>query len=158
MKYQFKNEVTAMDFWRLVMRRTYRSTAGVCNLVFTAAMFVLVFRFWNTASDFYKGLMLLGCLLFPVIQPIVIYGKSKKQAAALPEGMELLFDERGLHVKTRDAASDIPWSNIRNVVKEAHMIAVFSDNVHGYILTDKMLGGQKQEFYEYVLAKANLKK
>ncbi len=158
MKYQFKNEVTAMDFWRLVMRRTYRSTAGVCNLVFTAAMFVLVFRFWITASDFYKGLMLFGCLLFPVIQPIVIYGKSKKQAAALPKGMELAFDERGLHVKTQDAASDIPWSNIRNIVKEAHMIAVFSDNVHGYILTDKMLGGQKQEFYEYVLAKANLKK
>ena len=58
----------------------------------------------------------------------------------------------------QDAASDIPWSSIGNVVKEAHMIVVFSDKVHGYILTDKMLGGQKQEFYEYVLSKANLKK
>ena len=72
--------------------------------------------------------------------------------------MELTFDDGGLHVKTQDAASDIPWSSIGNVVKEAHMIVVFSDKVHGYILTDKMLGGQKQEFYEYVLSKANLKK
>ncbi len=158
MKYQFKNEVTALDFWRLVMRRTYRSTAGVCNLVFTVAMFVLVYRFFRTASDFYRGLMLFGCLLFPVIQPIIIYGQSRKQAAALPTGMELTFDDGGLHVKTQDAASDIPWSSIGNVVKEAHMIVVFSDKVHGYILTDKMLGGQKQEFYEYVLSKANLKK
>ena len=94
MKYQFRNEVTAMDFWRLVMRRTYRSTAGVCNLVFTAAMFVLVFRFWNTASDFYKGLMLFGCLLFPVIQPLVIYGKSRKQAAALPGCVPLSYTVR----------------------------------------------------------------
>ncbi len=140
------------------MRRTYRSTAGVCNLVFTAAMFVLVFRFWNTASDFYKGLMLFGCLLFPVIQPLVIYGKSRTQAAALPKGMELLFDEAGLHVKTQDAASDIPWSRIRNVVREAHMIVVFSDRVHGYLLTDRMLGERKQEFYEYVLSKADLQK
>lgn len=140
------------------MRRTYRSTAGVCNLVFTAAMFILVFRFWSTASDFYKGLMIFGILLFPVIQPIVIYGRSRKQAAALPKGMELKFDGQGLHVKTQDAASDIPWSSIKNVVREAHMIVIFSDNVHGYLLTDRMLGGQKQEFYEYVLEKANLKK
>ncbi|MCI8359067.1 MAG: YcxB family protein [Lachnospiraceae bacterium] len=158
MEYRFRNEVTAMDFWRLVMRRTYRSTAGVCNLVFTAAMFVLVFRFFSTASDFYRGLMLFGCLLFPVIQPLVIYGKARKQAAALPKGMELKFDEQGLHVKTQEAASDIPWSGIKNVVKEAHMIVVFSDNVHGYLLTDRMLGGRKQEFYEYVLSKADLKK
>lgn len=158
MKYRFKNEVTAMDFWGLVMRRTYRSTAGVCNLVFTAAMFVLVFRFWSTASDMYKGLMLIGCILFPVIQPLVIYGKARKQAAALPKGMELGFDERGLHVKTQDAASDIPWSDIRNIVREFHMIVIFSDNIHGYILTDRMLGEQKQEFYEYIISRANLKK
>jgi hypothetical protein len=102
--------------------------------------------------------MLFGCLLFPVIQPLVIYGKARKQAAALPKGMELKFDEQGLHVKTQEAASDIPWSGIKNVVKEAHMIVVFSDNVHGYLLTDRMLGGRKQEFYEYVLSKADLKK
>ncbi|MCM1175969.1 MAG: YcxB family protein [Blautia sp.] len=158
MKYQFKNEVTAMDFWRLVMRRTYRSTAGVCNIVFTAAMFVLVYRFWNTAADVYKGLMLAGCFLFPVIQPIVIYGKSRKQAAALPKGMELGFDEGGLHVKTPEASSDIPWSSIKNVVREFHMIVIFSDNVHGYLLTDKMLGAQKEEFYEYVISRADVKK
>ena len=38
----------------------YRSTAGVCNLVFTVAMFVLVYRFFRTASDFYRGLMLVA--------------------------------------------------------------------------------------------------
>ena len=140
------------------MRRTYRSTAGGCNLVFTAAMFVLVFRFWSTASDMYKGLMLIGCILFPVIQPLVIYGKARKQAAALPKGMELGFDERGLHVKTQDAASDIPWSDIKNIVREFHMIVIFSDDIHGYILTDRMLGEQKQAFYEYIISRANLKK
>ena len=55
MKYQFKNEVTALDFWRLVMRRTYRSTAGVCNLVFTVAMFVLVYRFSVRRRIFTEG-------------------------------------------------------------------------------------------------------
>ena len=121
-------------------------------------MFVLVFRFWSTASDMYKGLMLIGCILFPVIQPLVIYGKARKQAAALPKGMELGFDERGLHVKTQDAASDIPWSDIKNIVREFHMIVIFSDDIHGYILTDRMLGEQKQAFYEYIISRANLKK
>jgi hypothetical protein len=38
MTYQFKSEVTAGDFWKLTMSRTYRSVAGVCNMVFTVAM------------------------------------------------------------------------------------------------------------------------
>lgn len=41
MIYQFKSEVTAGDFWKLTMSRTYRSVAGVCNMVFTVAMIYL---------------------------------------------------------------------------------------------------------------------
>lgn len=158
MEYRFKCEVTAMDFWKLVMRRTYRSMAGVCNLVFTVAMVVLAFRFWNTTTDLYKSLILSGCLLFPVIQPVLVYGQARRQVASLPKGMELGFDDRGIHVDTQEAVSVIPWNQVKNIVQEFHMIIIFSDSAHGYILTDRILGEMKKPFYEYIVSRAKIKK
>ena len=98
MEYQYKCRITAWDFFRLTMRQTYRSMAGVCNLVFTVAMILFTVRFFRTSNDLLQVLMLFGCLLFPVIQPIAIYLKAKGQVRAMPKGVELAFDEKGLHV------------------------------------------------------------
>ena len=47
MEYQYKCRITAWDFFRLTMRQTYRSMAGMCNLVFTVAMILLTAKFWS---------------------------------------------------------------------------------------------------------------
>ena len=69
MEYQYKCRITAWDFFRLTMRQTYHSMAGMCNLVFTVAMILLTAKFWSQSGEVLQVLMLIGCLLFPVIQP-----------------------------------------------------------------------------------------
>lgn len=148
MTYQYKSEVTAFDFWKLTMRQTYHSVAGVCNIVFSVAIILLTVKFWNGASDIAQVLMLFGCLLFPVIQPIAIYGKAKAQARALPKDVELLFDDTGLHVTVGEEKEDIRWKRIR-IRKQSDMLLVFSDACHGYMLTNRVLGEEKDAFYTY---------
>ena len=94
MEYQYKCRITAWDFFRLTMRQTYRSMAGMCNLVFTVAMIVLAARFWSRSGEVLQVMMLIGCLLFPVIQPAAIYAKARRQAAAVPQDVRLTFDEK----------------------------------------------------------------
>jgi len=100
MEYQYKCRITAWDFFRLTMRQTYRSMAGMCNLVFTVAMIVLAAKFWSRSGEVLQVMMLIGCLLFPVIQPAAIYAKARRQAAAVPQDVRLTFDEKGLLVTT----------------------------------------------------------
>lgn len=148
MTYQFRSEVTALDFWRLTMRQTYRSMAGICNIIFTVAMILLTAKFWNQSGDLVQVLLLFACLLFPVIQPIGIYLKAKAQARALPKDMELKFDDAGLHVTVGTQKEDIRWKRIR-VVKQPNMIIVFSDAKHGYMLTNRVLGKEKEAFFAF---------
>ena len=54
-------------------------------------------------------LMLFGCLLFPVIQPIAIYLKAKGQAKTMPKDVELSFDDAGLHVTVGKEKESIGW-------------------------------------------------
>lgn len=152
MTYQFKSEVTAGDFWKLTMNRTYRSMAGVCNLIFTVAMILFTVKFFRTSNDLLQVLMLFGCLLFPVIQPIAIYLKAKGQVSAMPKGVELAFDEKGLHVTMDTQHENIGWNKLR-VAKQPGMMIVFSDATHGYMLTNRVLGTQKDAFYAFAEAR-----
>ena len=71
MEYQYKCRITAWDFFRLTIRQTYRSKAGMCNLVFTVAMILLTAKFWSQSGEVLHRrmsclpLMKRGCSLHP---------------------------------------------------------------------------------------------
>ena len=153
MEYKYMCDVKASDLWKMAMVRTYKAAIGVVNIVFTVAMILLVFRFWKTAPDILRILMIFGCLVFPVIQPLATYGMCVKQLENMPRDMELKFDDVGVHVSTGGQSELIRWNKVRNAIKRDNMIVVMSDDSHGYMLTNRVLGDQKQEFYEFLCGK-----
>ena len=153
MKYKYICDVKALDLWKMAMRRTYKSIIGVVNVVFTVAMLLLTIRFFGGASDIIKGLLLFGCVLFPVIQPLCTYGMSVKQLEDMPRDMELLFDETGINVSTEGKSQRIRWKNVANAIKQKNMIVIMSDDRHGYMLTNRVLGDEKEEFYNFLCDK-----
>ncbi len=153
MHYEYKCDVKPADLWKMAMIRTYRSPLGIVNIVFTVAMILLTMRFWGTAPDMLRILMILGIALFPVIQPLAVYGNSVKQLEDMPRDMELAFDDSGVHVTTAGKKEDIGWKKIRNAIRRRDMIVVMSDDSHGYMLTNRVLGDEKDEFYDFLCKK-----
>ena len=153
MEYRFKSDVKASDLWKIAMTRTYKSLVGLVNVIFTIAMILLTIRFWAETSDLFRVLMVLGCILFPIIQPLAIYGNSVKQLENLPRDMELLFNEGGVRVFVGDKSELLRWNRIKNAIKRSNMVVVMSDDSHGYMLTNRVLGDQKEEFYQYICKK-----
>ena len=103
MEYQYKCRITAWDFFRLTMRQTYRSMAGMCNLVFTVAMILLTAKFWSQSGEVLQVLMLIGCLLFPVIQPAAIYAKVRRRLYRRMSGLPLMKRGCSLQPEERDS-------------------------------------------------------
>ena len=153
MKYKYMCDVKASDLWKMAMVRTYKAAIGVVNIVFTVAMILLVFRFWKTAPDILRVLMIFGCLVFPVIQPLATYGMCVKQLENMPRDMELKFDDVGVHVSTGGQSELIRWNKVKNAIKRSNMIVVMSDDSHGYMLTNRVLGNEKEEFYNFLCSK-----
>ena len=118
MEYRFKCDVKAGDLWKMAMARTYRSLIGLVNVIFTVAMILLTIRFWPTASDLLRVLMVFGCILFPVIQPLAIYGNSVKQLEDLPKDLELLFNDGGVTVFACDKSESLAWKRIKNAMEK----------------------------------------
>lgn len=153
MEFRFKNDTKPIDFWLLSMSHTYHSVVGVCNIVFTGAVIAATFKLWGRIHDLLEVLLLLGCFLFTVIQPTLVYLRAKVQVAGIPKDMELLFDEKGLQVTVGAQRESIPWKKIKGITKERNMLIVRSDERHGYILTNRALGDKREAFLDFLKQK-----
>lgn len=155
MKFRYTYRTTAFELWQLSMYYTYGSMVGVCNAIFTVAVIALTVTRWNTAGSTWKMLLILSCCLFPVIQPLLIYLKAVRQAAGIKQDTEVGFDDGGIHIRVGDQKSDIGWKAIKRVSKKPTMIIVFSDTTHGFVLSNRVLGKEREAFYNYVASKLN---
>lgn len=155
--YKFTYQTRALDFWQLSMYYTYGSVVGVCNIIFTVAMFILAVTMWGIANPAFRVSMVLGCCLFTVIQPVAVWNKAAKMAKGILCDTEIDFNDKGVHISANNQNADIKWSNIKKVAKKPTMVIIYSDTVHGYVLSNKVLGNRKQEFYKYVMSKINKK-
>ncbi|MGV8984425.1 YcxB family protein [Clostridium sp.] len=153
MEYKFTYKTTAFDLWKLSMYSTYASMVGACNIIFTVAMLLVSIKVWEDVNSFMKILLIIAICLFTVIQPTVVYRRAKGQVRAVSHDMEIGFDDSGIHVKTENQSSNLKWNTVKGVSKKLSMIVVFSTTKHGFVLTNKVLGKQKKDFYEYVVSK-----
>lgn len=158
MEFHFKSEVAAVDLWKLSMYHMYHSVVGVCNVIFTVAAVLLTMKLWNPAEGILMAFLIPACLLFPVIQPALIYLRAVGQVSGLPKNLELELNEYGLHVRSENQTSDIPWNKVKKVLKEPGMLILSVDAGRGYMLTDKVLGTQKADFLTFVESKMAVKK
>ena len=153
MIYKFTYQIRGVDLWRLAMYRMYSSMVGVTNIIFTVAMLLLAVRFWQGVNIFVKGLLFICICLFPLIQPLAIYRRANKQVGNVPKEIEIGFNDKGIHVQSGDQKSHLKWKSIKGVSKKANMVIVFSTDQHGFILSNRVLGKEKEAFYEYVVSK-----
>lgn len=157
MEFRFKNDTKPIDFWILSMSHTYRSMVGVCNIVFTVAVIAATIRLMGRIHDLLEVLLLFGCFLFTVIQPALVYLRARTQVEGIPKDMELLFDEKGLHITVGEQQESIPWKRIKSVIEERNMIMISADGRHGYILTNRAMNGQRDEFLSFLKMKIDRK-
>ena len=150
MEFQFENKVSAWDMWKLSMYHIYHSMVGLSNIVFSVAIILLTVKLWNPEQELLMSLLVLCCVFFPIMQPLSVYFRAAKQVAALPKNMNIQVNETGIHVSAEDQKAHVPWNRVKGIIKERGMVILAADAGRGYMLTDKMLGEQKEAFLEFV--------
>ena len=126
---------------------------GLVNLIFTVTMILLAVKFWSSSNIAIKVILMISIALFTVIQPLAIYTRAKRQVASVPEEIEIGFNDKGVHVTSGQQSSYLKWKSIKGISKRPTMVIVFSTQKHGFILTNKVLGKDRDPFYDYVLSK-----
>ena len=153
MKYRFNYKVKAIDILKLTLYNIYSSLVGICNIVFTCAMIFCLLSFWKEVNIFLKIVMLFLCILFPVLQPILIYMRSKKQLKAIPKGMILEFNDTGIDISSNNNIKSVSWNKVKKVSSILGMVILVFDNGQGFILNKEVLGNLQKDLAAYIESK-----
>ena len=87
----------------------YHSMTGMVNHVFTAALIALTSAKWESSGTVFRICMVLGCCLFPILQPLAVYLSAGKLAYGSGEDTEIRLDDVGIQVKVGNTYDKIPW-------------------------------------------------
>ncbi len=153
MEYCFKSDVKPVDLWKIAMLKIYKSYTGIINIVFSVAMVFLCIRFYGEVGSFLRTVLIFLLILFPILQPLAIYSRSVKQLEGLPGEVTINFGDKGLLIDCDGQCEKIYWKNVVNAYKQFNMVVIMSDDRHGYMLTDRVLGDKKDEFFDYLCGK-----
>lgn len=153
MRFQYTYKTTAAELWQLSMYYMYGSMVGACNIIFTVAVMILTYVKWGSVGTGYRIALIAACCLFPVFQPLLVYRKARKQAAAIKQETWIGFDDKGLNIKVGEETSQIKWEKIKRISKKPTMLVIFSDTTHGFVLTNRVLGKEREDLYRFVVSR-----
>lgn len=153
MKYDFHYKVKVSDLWQASMYYAYSSYLAVINVCCIVSSILLLIKLWDTAPMWLKAFLILFLLLFTVIQPCMVYVKSKNSLNGNCPEISLEFYETEIRITADDDNQTKYYSNIKGIVKKPTILIIYMEDGKGYILNNKVTGDKKTSFYNFVRGK-----
>ena len=163
MRYEYTFRNTPGDYWKFRMENHYRNWTGLVSIVYTLSMLALTITKWNSTNGLGKALLLIFLLVFPLFQPLFVYFISIRDAQAIKADTTLSFDETGMEIRVLKHVQRIPWKSFvpdekggGMVIQRRSMLVVVPDQMHAYLLTNRVLGTDDEKKLGETIKKASL--
>jgi len=153
MEFKFHYSVKPVSLWVLTMVNIYRSMMAVINIIFTVSMAGLIYRFWLDAGVAYRILMLAGLCLFPVLQPLLIYLRSRKIVNQMPKDLDITFDQTGFEIANDSKNSRVNYAEVKSVTRICKMLIIYTWSKQGFILDKQMLADKGKNLSVFLTEK-----
>lgn len=145
---KFSVKMTSKDLFEFSMYNSYSGGMGLFNVIFTAAALALLIFTWNWGgiSIYQKLILVFCCLIFTVIQPLMLHFKAKKQAEMIgfSAPVNLTFTDENILVEQAGVEGDMDWSRIWKVVRIPSMMIIKVGPSHGYLIPNRSMDGQEE--------------
>lgn len=156
MKYSFKFKLTNIDFFNSSINFMFFTKTIFFDILFTiiailATIYTIYTKAFFTFSLVRKMLLIVCMILFPIIQPLLLYIKSYQRFNSLTNNeVSIVFNDISVILSSSTENATVLYKNIYNFIKFKNMIVIMFDSIHGQILPDRIFNNNKDEFYEFV--------
>lgn len=157
--YKFTFKINEKDIFNSTMNYNKSRITFLFDIVFTfTAIGVTLYNIINKSffsfNLLYQILLIICCLLFPVIQPLLTLLKSIQHANKIKDvEITMKFTDDRLILSSSNETTEVLYENLYNFIKYKNMIVVMYDAIHGQIMPNRIFDNNKDEFYEYVASK-----
>jgi hypothetical protein len=139
MEIKLKVNLTVRELYNFMLNHTYNNFSGYIGLLLSLSAVYALYSTWNTniITNTYRIVLLITALLFTVIQPIILYLKSKKQiriSEQINKPLDYLFDESKILVSQGDDSIEYSYHEILKVKNSKLSIFIYVSKFNAIIL------------------------
>ena len=157
--YNFTFSINQNDLFKSTLNYNKRSYIHYFDLIFTSvALFIAIFNLFTgnffNLTTFQIFLLIFCCILFPIINPIIIYIKSVLHANKLKNiFITMNFNEDNINIYAEKENITIEYKDIYDCINYKDMIVIMYDSIHGQIMPERIFNNKKDEFYCFISEK-----
>ena len=145
--------LTAQDLFCFMLQHTYRSVGGVLSLLFSLAAFGMLLYCFASVELPYQVILIISSLLFTVINPFLLYLRSRKQVkrnAGFCVPIEYTFTKKGFSMKQNGEQAKAMWSDLWRIRDGKKYLYLYGNSVRANIIPKSQLNGQAQELSQLI--------
>ena len=151
---EIKVTMTAEHLFTFSMYNSYNGWKLIFAIGFTLAWIVILFATWNMeASVWHQKLLMAFCILiFPALQPYLLWSSTKKQAQtygfSTPVTIKLAHNH--IYIEQAGHCGDFEWARIKRFVRIKSMFIMDMGSGRAYVIPDESIRGREQELVDLV--------
>ena len=151
---KLETQLTAKDIFKFSMLYTFSGTSGIFTAFIIIVGIIMCIRgVIQDQGPMYIFTGALIVLLFVVINPLMLYGKAKKQAMTNPAYQQPSYytlEEDGIHVEIGDQKGTIEWNRVSKMRHRWGMYILYTGRQQAFVFPDEALGAKKDEIVQFI--------
>ncbi|MCI9078815.1 MAG: YcxB family protein [Lachnospiraceae bacterium] len=140
---EFDIRLTAGELFTFTMHHTYSSASGLVGLGISIGSLVLcAARYKYFDSTTIIALVITG-LLFTIVQPVMLYFKSKvqvKKNESINDDLHYRISEEGIEVSQGEQQAFVKWYEVRKMKVVKNALYIYMSPVRAFIFPESQCG------------------
>jgi hypothetical protein len=161
MEIKFDVKIRTRDMFQFMIYHTYSSFSGKIGIFLSVAAIILCIYTFGKVDATRTVLLLLIGLLFTVINPVLLYTRSKKQILMNPmykKPLSYTLNEEGITVSQDEEKSEMKWENVAKAVSTRDCLIIYVNQINAFILPIECIGAEYDNVVKLIGQKVDKKR
>lgn len=145
---KFSVQVTVKDMFVFLMHHSYRGVSLLADAIVTFGAIGLLLAGFGEGDPVKTVALIFVALLFPVVHPLQLYFKARKQVKkndVFKKPLDYTLTDEGITLSQGEQSQSITWADVYQVKEYKSQILVYTGRVYAFVWPKRELTGCEAE-------------
>ena len=133
----FDIQITDKDLFKFSINNIYRKFTGILWIVFSITVIFITVYTWGDVSINNSILLICMALLFSVMNPFLLWTKSKSQ---IP--IHYCINGKGVTISQGERTDHVDWNQTWKAVRYGNLVIIYVSSIRAFVLPVSQIGEQ----------------
>ena len=137
MEISFDTNVREKELYKFSLNNMYRRITGLIWILFSIVVIFVTVYTWGRVDIMKSILMIVIAALYTIVNPIMLWFKSKSQIKRNPSFQKPLhnvINENGITISQDDKSETTNWEQMWKAVKYGNLVVVYVSTIRAFII------------------------